>query len=189
MAIGKCGGNSQHFVSEWRRYKTVLFDLYRGFMRRKSHAMAWLLERQPWDHRGLAGQMTVEASIVIPVVLVVAGISINVMCYLGDCSAFDRLAREAIRIHATSPSYHVTPEQAASAIKESLERDFARENLSVEVSVAGESPGFLTYTASLTYEPTLFGYSIHIGSLSGDLWAVRHQTSLTFDPYKPGGLI
>jgi hypothetical protein len=49
--------------------------------------------------------MMVEMAVTIPVLLAVAGITINLLVFLGDCARFDRLAAEAVRTEASSPAY------------------------------------------------------------------------------------
>ena len=53
------------------------------------------------------GQMTMELMAVLPVAILIAIIAVNVLVFFGDCASFDRVARNAIRVYATSPSYVV----------------------------------------------------------------------------------
>ena len=44
-----------------------------------------------------------ELVAVLPVAIVVAAITVNALVFFGDCAAFDRIARNAVRVYATSP--------------------------------------------------------------------------------------
>lgn len=57
--------------------------------------------RKAWANQ--AGQMTVELAVAFPVVVAVAVIAMNALLFLSECAAFDRVARDAVRVHATSP--------------------------------------------------------------------------------------
>lgn len=46
------------------------------------------------------GQMTVELAVVFPALLAVAVIAVNALLFFSECAAFDRVAREAVRLHA-----------------------------------------------------------------------------------------
>ena len=56
--------------------------------------IALLCSRVQADDRG---QMTVELLVVLPVVLIVAVVAVNALTFFGDCAAFDRVARNAVR--------------------------------------------------------------------------------------------
>ena len=64
--------------------------------------IALLCSRVQADDRG---QMTVELLVVLPVVLIVAVVAVNALTFFGDCAAFDRVARNAVRLCAASPAY------------------------------------------------------------------------------------
>ena len=47
---------------------------------------------------GSRGHMTIELVVVLPVVLALAVVAVNALQFFGDCAAFDREARNAIRV-------------------------------------------------------------------------------------------
>ena len=51
-------------------------------------------------HRRESGQATVELMAALPVMIAIAVIVVNATLFLSDCAAFDRLAHQAVRIHA-----------------------------------------------------------------------------------------
>lgn len=135
------------------------------------------------------GQMTVEFMVTLPVLLIIAVIAVNALLFFSECAAFDRIAKEAVRIHATSPSYGQTTEQSLASIESLLGESFEKEYLTCEVSVAGEAIGYKTYTATLRFSPTLFGRGLRSEILGVSLPTLNHSTGLTVDPYKPGVVI
>lgn len=152
-----------------------------------------------WKSTSELGQMTVELAIAIPVALAVMGIVVNLMVFLGDCARFDRLAAEAVRINAASPSYSSYGTQArAQAVKSLLETSLGdRSYLSVAVSVEsilsddappaeGVSLPMLPhqerYICVLNYTPWGLGDSFFGISFSG----IEHTRSYVIDPFKPG---
>ena len=140
--------------------------------------IALLCSRVQADDRG---QMTVELLVVLPVVLIVAVVAVNALTFFGDCAAFDRVARNAVRLCAASPAYG---QDAGRGAEEALVRD----NLAVGVEVSGGVLGHVTYTATLAYAPTLFGLGLRDEVLGVRLPRLEHRVSLTVDPYKPGML-
>lgn len=135
------------------------------------------------------GQMTVEFMVTLPVMLIVAFIAVNALLFFSECAAFDRIAKEAVRIYATSPAYEQTTEQSLAQIETLLNDSFDKEYLSCEVSVSGGFTGYETYTATLRFSPTLFGLGLRNEILGVSLPTLNHATSLTVDPYKPGVII
>ncbi len=134
------------------------------------------------------GQMTVELLVVLPVVLIVAVVAVNALTFFGDCAAFDRVARNAVRLCAASPAYGQDAGRSAEEVRAVIEEALGRGNLSVGVGVSGGALGHATYTATLTYAPTLFGLGLRDEVLGVRLPRLEHQVSMTVDPYKPGML-
>ena len=140
-------------------------------------------------HLDERGQMTVEFMITLPILLIIAVIAVNALLFFSECAAFDRIAKEAVRIYATSPAYEQTTEQSLARIELLLNESFEKEYLSCEVSVNGGAVGYKTYTATLRFLPTLFGLGLRSEILGVSLPTLNHSTSLTVDPYKPGVII
>ena len=134
------------------------------------------------------GQMTVELLVVLPVALIVALIAVNALTFFGDCAAFDRVARNAVRLCAASPAYGQDAGQSADEVRAVVEEAMGREGLTVEVTASGGALGQVTFTATLGYAPTLFGLGLRDEVLGVRLPRLEHQVSLTVDPYKPGML-
>ncbi len=135
------------------------------------------------------GQMTIEAVVTLPVLITVAIIAINVLMFLGDCAAFDRLSRDAVRSVATAPAYHETSQDTAAQIENDLNQSFASDHTAVHVLVEGRIPGYLSYIAVLEFRPSLFGHALNSTIFGVSLPSVEHRATLTIDPYKPGAII
>ncbi|MEG1624280.1 MAG: hypothetical protein RR300_05410 [Raoultibacter sp.] len=130
--------------------------------------------------------MTVEFVVIFPVLIIVAIIAVNALLFFSECAAFDRVARDAVRVYASSPGYGQTSDQACAQIQTSLDAALEEDYLAVEVAVAQGSVGLATYTMTLRFSPTLFGRG-GVSQVFGVLLpSLTHRTSLTVDPYKPG---
>lgn len=135
------------------------------------------------------GQMTVEFVIAFPVMLSVAAIAINVVLFLSECAAFDRLAPEAVRVHASARAYGEDAAQARVAIQEELTQRFSRDYLSFDVESYDEFGGLQTYVLTLEFEPTLFGINLKSKIFGVELPRITHQSIMTINPYRPGVLL
>ena len=96
--------------------------------------IALLCSRVQADDRG---QMTVELLVVLPVVLIVAVVAVNALTFFGDCAAFDRVARNAVRLCAASPAYGQDAGRGAEEVRAVIEEALVRDNLAV---CSGMSP-------------------------------------------------
>lgn len=134
------------------------------------------------------GQMTVELLVALPAALIVVLIAVNALTFFGDCAAFDRVARNAVRLCAASPAYGQDVGQSAEAVRAMVEEALARDNLTVGAEASGGALGQVTFTVTLCYAPTLFGLGLRDEVLGVRLPRLEHQASLTVDPYKPGML-
>lgn len=136
--------------------------------------------------RSQRGQMTVELAVCIPVLIAVAFVVFNAMLFLESCAAFDRLARDAVRVYAATPAHGQSPSDSASLVQSQLEEAFSEDYLSVSVQVSDKAPGFATYTATLQFTPTLFGRRFS-GTIFGvSIGALSHTTHMVIDPYRSG---
>lgn len=146
---------------------------------------SWLVElaAHVGDRRG---QMTVELMAVIPVAIVIAVIAVNSLVFFGDCAAFDRMARNAIRVYATSPSYGVQAGQSQASIASAVQAEMDGEFTSVEVAYEGMGGGLTRYIVTIDYAPNLFGMGMRESVLGVQLPHLRHSTSLVVDAYKAG---
>ena len=135
---------------------------------------------------GQGGQMTVELVAVLPVALLIAAITVNALVFFGDCAAFDRVARNAVRVYAASPTYGVQAAQSASSIASTVKGEFSSEFEEVAATFEGVGGGLVRYTVTLDYAPNLFGMGVRASLFGVDLPHLRHSTSLVVDAYKPG---
>lgn len=138
---------------------------------------------------GERGQMTVELAVVFPVLLVVAVVAVNALLFFSECAAFDRVAREAVRVHATSPAYGQGLEQSRAQVAQTVEQALDQPYLASRVAVEGAAGGHARFTATLEFSPTLFGLGLKSSVFGVALPHLEHAVSLVVDPYKPGVLL
>ena len=134
------------------------------------------------------GQATVSLVTTLPVALTVAAIAVNTLLFFSECAKFDRVSLNAVRVCAASPGYDQGLEQSIAAIDAIIEQEMG-DHLECEVSAEGGGAGFTTFTATLFYEPNLFGMSLRSDVLGVALPQLTHRTSITIDTYKPGILM
>lgn len=145
-----------------------------------------------------SGQMAVEVMVVLPVVIALIIVMVDTMVYLGDCARFDRVAAEAVRVHAGSPSsaeYGVLDN--AAEVRNEIEAAMPDSgHLSYEVSSQGalasgvSGPGILlsfvpqprVYTCTLLFSPWPFSH----GAFGVQPLQVVHRKAFAVDPYRPG---
>lgn len=132
------------------------------------------------------GQMTVEFMVILPVALIIALIAVNALTFFSECAAFDRVARNAVRVYATSPTYGENAAQIRAKIESTVDAAMREDNETVQVSAEGRKLGLTEYTATLEYSPTLFGLGLRDSILGVALPHLTHSTSLTVSTYKPG---
>lgn len=173
--------------SQQAALRMALQQMNRVRIRDIQHSIQYCIDKALPRNR--VGQMTIEAMITLPVFITVAIIAINVLMFLGDCAAFDRLSRDAVRSVATAPAYHETAQDAAAQIENDLNQSFASNHTAVHVLVEGRSPGYLSYIAVLEFRPSLFGHALNSTIFGVSLPSVEHRATLTIDPYKPGAII
>lgn len=136
-----------------------------------------------------SGQMTVEFMLAFPVMLIVGVIAVNALLFFSECAAFDRIAREAVRIHACSPAYGQNADQSCAQIAQLLEGHFDKDYLDSSVAASSDSWGHTTYVSTLEFSPTLFGMGLRSEIFGVPLPSLTHSVSLTVDVYKSGVLI
>ena len=135
------------------------------------------------------GQASVELMMALPVMIAVAVIVVNALLFFSDCAAFDRLAHQAVRVHAASPAYGQDAQRSRDLVQSELERSFARDNLEVSVTVESVSGGRLSFDATLEYSPTLFGMGLRTEVFGVRLPGLSHTVSYVVDQYKPGVVV
>ncbi len=151
-----------------------------------------------------AGQMAVELVVVIPVVLILAMISVNLVAFMADCARFDRLSAEAVRVLGVSPGYGgYSAESCEQAIKEQLESSFSdSDHIEIEVDSVERSqigggeldgdgllvsliPSYREYTCTMEFTPPFFPSGI----FGVEIPSVSHSCSFVVDPFEPGGFL
>lgn len=133
-----------------------------------------------------SGQMSIELMVVLPVALAVSLVAVNALCFFGDCAAFDRVARNAVRVYASSPGYGIQAGQTQAKIALALEEAMGGEFRELSVRYEGMAAGFVRYTATLEYAPNLFGLGMRESVFGVQLPRLTHSISLVVDTYKPG---
>lgn len=133
-----------------------------------------------------SGQMTVELMIAFPVLIIVAVIAVNALFVFVQCASFDRIARDAVRVVATSPSYEQTLDQSAAQVQQTLEDSFSGyENATYSVAAYGAVVGVSQLVITLDYQPTLFGMGLKSSVFGVALPTVKHEIKVAVDPYRP----
>ncbi len=129
------------------------------------------------------GQMTVEAAVVLPVMAAIAFIVVNALVFVGDCAAFDIVARDAIRLQVDDG---FEGGQGAAEVRARIEENLAMEHERVEVVCERTGAGHVRYTATTAFSPpflqgaSVFGISVP---------ALEHEVSMTVSPYRKGVVV
>ncbi len=137
----------------------------------------------------LSGQMTVEFVAMFPVMIVIALIAVNATLFLSECSAFDRVFRNAVCTYAASPAYGQDAGQSCALVESALREQFSAENLTVQVSSSGTEGGIVTFNGKLSFEPTLFGMGALHGAFGVSFPALTHEGKFSVSAYKPGVVV
>ncbi len=148
-----------------------------------------------------AGQMSVEAALVLPVLIVLAFVMANVLLYVEACITFDRIAYDAVLSQGVAPSGEQSTEQASSAIQSTIEEALNRSS-TCEVKVvaydvdrfSSSNGAVFSIVPSLTrYECTLYftpwGSSIQFAGISFTPAALTHTRSYVVDRYRSGVVV
>lgn len=132
--------------------------------------------------------MTVELVAVLPVAIIIALVAVNALTFFGECAAFDRLSRNAVRLCATSPGYGQSMADAIGSVQTQLEEAMTADNLDIEVGAEEGALGHVRFTMKLVFHPTLFGLGLRDSVLGIALPALEHTETIVVDSYKPGML-
>lgn len=135
------------------------------------------------------GQMTVELAVAFPAMIAVAVIATNALLFFSDCAAFDRLACESVRVHASAPAYGMGSNQACALVQQELTTSFDRNNLTVSVVSTPVGFDYTQYEATLDFAPTLFGLGLRNEVFGVPLPHLRHTVTYAIDPYRPGVVV
>lgn len=126
--------------------------------------------------------MTVELCILFPVIIVVALIAVNAMCFLGECACLDRTARNAVVAMTSSPSLDKSPDTLAARVEMMVEEEWEGEDVACEY---WEESGVGRFKVTGWFEPTLFGRGLQPSIFGVSLPRMQHSTVLAIDMYSP----
>lgn len=138
---------------------------------------------------GESGQMTIEVAVAMPILIIVAVIAVNAMTFFGECAVFDRVACEAVRVHATSPAYKQGFDQSTALIEQAIRSEIDEPNVRVSVAHGVVSTDFDAYTMTIEFSPTLFGMGLRSEVFGVSLPSLRHSVRYVVDTYKPGVVV
>ncbi|OUN86978.1 MULTISPECIES: TadE/TadG family type IV pilus assembly protein [Enorma] len=141
-------------------------------------------------------QATVEMAVVVPVLIVLALITYNVMVFLAASARFDRVAPDIVLAHAVAPSGFG---DAASAVSDDVAGALADAMGSYDVDIEvtcledGDGGGSVfslvggqrTYRCVMRFEPWPSRLSI-AGVDMGAPVALEHVREVVVDPWRPG---
>lgn len=115
-------------------------------LRKHPHSRRFRVYTRAFIRRDQHGQMTVELAVLVPVVIVVALTVFNLMRYVSACSAFDRIAADAVIAQGVAPAGGAQL-TAVSEVEQSISS--ALDMRSCTVSVQAESAAADSKTAGL----------------------------------------
>lgn len=140
-------------------------------------------------------QATVEMVIVVPVLLVLALITYNIMMFLSAVARFDRVAPDIVLAHAVAGAGDSETSAVGTVIGE-LEDAMGSYDVDVNVTCAEDGQtgagalfalvgGQRTYRCTLIFTPWPSGFSIAGVSLGAPL-KLEHTREVVVDPWRPG---
>lgn len=130
--------------------------------------------------RRSSGQMTVEFAVVFPVLLMVGFISVNALVFLGDCAAFDIVARDAIRLQADDGQHEA---QGCVEICARIEKGLSMEHEAVSVTSERTVAGHIRYVARTAFSPPFLKGAQVFGVAVPPL---EHEVVFVVSPYRAG---
>ena len=133
------------------------------------------------QHLGTSGQMTVEFAVVFPVLLAVGFIAANGYVFLGDCAAFDMVARDAIRMQADDGGGDMA--QCAADVRARIEEGISMEHERVSVLCERTEAGHMKYTAKTSFSPP-FLRGVRVFGVEAP--RLMHELTFTVSPYRAG---
>ena len=129
---------------------------------------------------GSSGQMTVEFAIAFPVLLMVGFISVNAFIFLGDCTAFDIVARDAIRLQADDGPHEA---QGCAETCARIEKGLSMEHETVSVTSERTAAGHIRYVARTAFSPP-FLKGVRVFGIA--VPPLEHEVTFVVSPYRAG---
>ena len=139
--------------------------------------------------RDSSGQMTIELAAVMPVALAIALLATNALAFFGQCAVFDRVAHEAVRIHAASPAYRQGAAQSCALVEADIMTALGGGNVDVSVTHSPVAYDLDCYTATLEFSPTLFGMGLRSQVFGVSMPRLVHTTAYVVDSYRAGVIV
>ena len=136
-----------------------------------------------------SGQMTIELAAVLPVALTIAFLAVNALTFFGQCAVFDRVAHDAVRIHAASPAYKQGAAQSCALVEADILAALGSKNVNVSVTYSPVAYDLDCYTATLEVSPTLFGMGMRSQVFGVSMPRLVHSTEYVVDSYRAGVII
>lgn len=130
-----------------------------------------------------SGQMTVEFAVVFPVLLMVGFISVNALVFLGDCAAFDIVARDAIRLQADDGQREA---QGCAETCARIERGLSMEHETVSVTSERTAAGHIRYVARTAFSPP-FLKGVRVFGIA--VPPLEHEVAFVVSPYRAGVVV
>lgn len=132
---------------------------------------------------GSDGQMTVEAAVVMPAMVMLAFVFVSAFVFVGDCVAFDIAVRDSVRMQADD-GYEGG--QGAAEVRARVEERLGIDEDVVEVTCERLATGHVRYTASIEFRPS-FLRGVSVFGMSAP--SLRHETSMVVSPYRKGVVV
>ena len=140
-------------------------------------------------------QAMVEMVVAVPVLLVLALITYNIMLFLSAVARFDRIAPDIVLAYAAAPM-GASETSTADTVARELERAMGSYNVDVSVTCAEDGQagaealfalvgGQRTYRCALAFTPWPSGFTIAGVSLGAPL-KLEHVRKVVVDPWRPG---
>ena len=127
-----------------------------------------------------SGQMTVEFAVAFPVLLMVGFISVNAFIFLGDCAAFDIVARDAIRLQADDGPHEA---QGCAEACARIEKGLSMEHETVSVTSERTAAGHIRYVARTAFSPP-FLKGVRVFGIA--VPPLEHEVAFVVSPYRAG---
>ena len=135
-----------------------------------------------------SGQMAVELAVLLPVVIVVALISYNVLRFTAACARFDRVALDCVISQGVSPPGSGASGSAAGLVEQAIREAMGEADGTFTVSVSERDaslPHLTCFTCELSMRPwpsQLVIAGVRLGAPN----LLRHERQLIVDRYRPG---
>lgn len=161
--------------------RDTLRDTLRGALGPSCERQRGGCARRGWAQNA---QMTVEAAVVLPVLLAVGVIACHALTFLSDCAAFDQAFRTAVCQEVDDGFEGAL---GAAEVGHRVAEDVGIPEERISVACDTVALGHLQYTGTYRCPAGLFGSDVEVfGMRAPDL---SHQVTFTVSPYRKGVVI